>query len=1720
MNSASFVRFNKNAKNGFYPNMKTTALRALLLVALACNPPALHADVTIASPMGGNNLSADKALNSTNGPAFTALGNIVITEGLTTDFDSGADQTFILTAPPGWQFKAGTGTVTFTGSRDITAASIAVTASDATITFTTSGTAQLDVMTIGGLQVQALDGANAPADYIRCSFDNPGTAYIAGIEQDYTMFGLLNQIPGVARALALQAQPGSSVNVGVLFAPQPTVNVVDQFGTLRNMDNTTVVTASRAAGSGTLQGSLSSTAVFGTATFSNLSMNTAGTITIQFSATNCTGVVSQPIAITVVPVPASRVIFSTQPGAAIAGAPFGVQPVLKTADAQGNFTSLGLANHQYVTLALLSGSGTLLGTTTQDLGTSGGNGIVNFSDLEMDAAGTNWQLVASSPGFVNTTSSVFAVTAGPLTRLQLLLPGETAAPGTATGKLGTPSAQTASTAFNVTVKAVDAFYNLVNTATDIVAISSLDTSATLPANAALVNGTKILSVTLKTASSATITATDISNPSKPGSTSPMIAVNSGAFAKLQILIPGETAAPGTASGKIGTPAVQTAGTSFNVIVNAVDANWNLTGNATDIVGLISSDANARLPVNTSLVGGTATLTVTPLTAGNATFTAKNISDVSKASNISPSLTVGAGPFSQLQLLVPGETAAPGTATGKSGSPVQQMTGESFAVIANAVDANWNKVATATDLVSLTSSDASAILPADTTLAAGSQTWNVMLNTVGSATLTATDVSSASKTSATSPAIPVALSSYSAATGGSAISADTTGGTYTALTGPVYTEAVAGNVGLGTIILKAPAGFVFNTVSPLPTVLINGNGGKTNINGVVNGTAASLSSVTTNQLVFTITKKSSGGFPCKLTWQNVKVRPSAGTPLATGKLSFAGTASLVGASTNSNLGLLQEVVGVAAKFAIQTQPSAAATAGVAFAQQPVLQILDRFGNFRANDSTTMVTASRSAGSGVLQGMTARTASSGIVTFNDLSHNFATNITVVFTSPGVTNLTSSVVAVGANVATILAFSVQPGNATAGSVFGTQPVIVTQDSFGNNSTNGLAESQNIQIAMNAGSGPLQGTTGADIGTTMGKGRVAFTDLRIDAAGAGQQLKATGNGLLNGNSSLFAVNAGPPNQIVIQNQPSSAAQAGVIFPQQPVVLVEDVFGNLRTSDNTTIVTVARNAGTGVLLCTKTATASGGIARFSNLSYTNLQTIDLKFSSGSLPVVISSSINVGPGAARKLRILSQPSSTAKAGQLFAQQPLLRLEDQYGNVCTNDSITVVTASRNTGTGTLRGTTNVTASAGLVSFTDLSYPKAETTSILFKGGTATNATSTNIVVSAGAFSKLLLLAPGETAAPGTINGKTGTLTNQGPDTAFNVTVRAVDDNWNLVSTATDVIGFTSSDLVATMPTNSALVAGAKQFSVKLSESGATNTITASDLTDSSKPSFISAIGVSARYISATGGKAIPASTAGGAFTTLVGPVYSEKVAAEVGKGTIILSAPTGFAFDTSAPAPTVKIETITPGAKSPANINGVTNGAVVAMTSVSSTQLVFTVNTTSLANTCKLTWQNVRVRPTASSPLAIGKITKSGTSIMAGVSNGISNLGTLVEIQDVAPAMAPLSAVESAPASQASTGFPENKSTAGSSGDNLGIASAVSVTTPVTITSINAAGGTISLTFTGAPNQTYQIHRAPALQLGLIDWTSIGSATTDAAGQGQFTDSNPPLGQGFYRTSSH
>src|SRR5437867_8027793 len=330
-------------------------------------------------------------------------------------------------------------------------------------------------------------------------------------------------------------------------------------------------------------------------------------------------------------------------------------------------------------------------------------------------------------------------------------------------------------------------------------------------------------------------------------------------------------------------------------------------------------------------------------------------------------------------------------------------------------------------------------------------------------------------------------------------------------------------------------------------------------------------------------------------------------------------------------------------------------------------------------------------------------------------------------------------------------------------------------------------------------------------GNGTVSFTNLRIDTAGTNKQLTASASGLTSGLSSLFTVNPATAVAMVIQTQPPGTATAGAVFSQAPVIRLEDQFGNQVTTDNSTVVTATRNLGTAALQGTTSVTASGGLATFANLSYNVAETININFSSSGLTTLTSGNVTVNPAAANRLTIQTQPSSTATAGVLFAQQPVIRIEDQFGNLRSSDNSTLVTATRNLGSGTLQGTTNMTAIGGIVTFTNLSHNVANTININFTSGSLSNALSGNIVVSPAAFAKLQLLVPGETAAPGTPTGKTGTPTARTAGTAFNVTVNAVDALWNLINT-NDTAHITSSDTNASLPSDAALSGGTQTYSL--------------------------------------------------------------------------------------------------------------------------------------------------------------------------------------------------------------------------------------------------------------------------------------------------------------------
>jgi len=171
--------------------------------------------------------------------------------------------------------------------------------------------------------------------------------------------------------------------------------------------------------------------------------------------------------------------------------------------------------------------------TTPDIGFSliAGSSLANISNWGTPAdvpttlqAGLRWALITAS-SLPAGSEGYFALIKRPFTQLQVLLPGETNAPGTPTGKVGTPLPINLGESCNVTVNAVDPTYHIVTYVSgDVIALGCSDPNAFLPNPAPLANGTVTMQVYFGSTGSFTVTATNTTNPHIPPATSSPVTV--------------------------------------------------------------------------------------------------------------------------------------------------------------------------------------------------------------------------------------------------------------------------------------------------------------------------------------------------------------------------------------------------------------------------------------------------------------------------------------------------------------------------------------------------------------------------------------------------------------------------------------------------------------------------------------------------------------------------------------------------------------------------------------------------------------------------------------------------------------------------------------------------------------------------------------------------------------------------------------------------------------------------------------------------------------------------------------------------------------------------------------------------------------------------------------------------------------------------------------------
>jgi hypothetical protein len=279
--------------------------------------------------------------------------------------------------------------------------------------------------------------------------------------------------------------------------------------------------------------------------------------------------------------------------------------------------------------------------------------------------------------------------------------------------VGGPATATAGAAFGVTVTALDPFNNTAAGYRGTVHFTSRDAQAGLPADYTFTagdNGTHppANGVTLKTAGSQTVTATDTANPSLTG-TSGSITV--GAAAANHFTVSG--------------PATATAGAAFGFTVTALDPFNNTATGYTGTVDFSSTDASASLPAIGTLSGGTGSFSATLKTAGGQTVTATAAANASLSGTSGP-VAVSAAAASTLAV---------------GGYPATVTAGTAFRVTVTTQDAYNNIVTGYTGTVHFTSSDDQAMLPPAYSFTAadgGVHTFLLTLNTAGPQSLTVAD----------------------------------------------------------------------------------------------------------------------------------------------------------------------------------------------------------------------------------------------------------------------------------------------------------------------------------------------------------------------------------------------------------------------------------------------------------------------------------------------------------------------------------------------------------------------------------------------------------------------------------------------------------------------------------------------------------------------------------------------------------------------------------------------------------------------------------------------------------------------------------------------------------------------------------------------------------------------------------------------------------------------
>src|SRR5207249_2137056 len=381
-------------------------------------------------------------------------------------------------------------------------------------------------------------------------------------------------------------------------------------------------------------------------------------------------------------------------------------------------------------------------------------------------------------------------------------------------------------------------------------------------------------------------------------------------------------------------------------------------------------------------------------------------------------------------------------------------------------------------------------------------------------------------------------------------------------------------------------------------------------------------------------------------------------------------------------------GAAAQLTITTPPSATATSGAPFNQQPVLQVRDAAGNAvgGAGVPVTAVIASGPAGA-TLSNATATTVTGGAATFSGLAiSGSAGSYALRFESGTLSAVTSGTITLSAGTATQLTITTEPSpTATSGAPFTPQPVIQVRDAAGN-PVGGAAVTVTAVIAT----GPAGATLSNATATTLASGAATFSGLAISGTAGSYTLRFESGPLTPATSSPITLSAGAAATLVKSSGDNLTGQVATRLQTPHVVLVSDATGN--PVAGVTVTWAAASGGGSVDPTTATTDANGHAQTVRTLGLViGTQTTTATATIGGTATTVTFSITATAAGASQMTAAGGDGQTGTVGATLPTPLAVRVADQFNNPVAGVTVTWTPPS---GSGAVNPPTSTTDGSGI------------------------------------------------------------------------------------------------------------------------------------------------------------------------------------------------------------------------------------------------------------------------------------------------------------------------------------------------------------------------------------------------------------------------------------------